>query len=147
MWFWKKIQTVSWLIEIGLKKPIHVVALVLEDNQGNILLAKRPVGKHLAGLWEFPGGKVEPGETYRQALIREIKEELDYSPRQFEHLITVKHKYPKKTIVLHTFHCIDDTAKVFSAENQQLIWLHKSKLTSIDMPKADTPIVNILKNS
>lgn len=147
MWLWQKIQTVSRLIEIDLKKPIHVVALVLEDNQGNILLAKRPTGKHLAGLWEFPGGKVEPEESYQQALIREIKEELNYTPRQFGHLITVKHKYPEKTIILHTFHCIDNSSKVFSAENQQLIWLHKSKLSSLDMPKADIPIVNLLKNS
>lgn len=134
------------LRQANLKEPIiEVVALVLENNQGDILLTQRQSGKHLAGYWEFPGGKVENNETLLEALIREINEELAYTPHQAAHLTTINHRYPEKTVNIHFYHCIDNTATVNPQENQAMQWVHKSNLNAIKLPPANQPVIKLLQ--
>jgi 8-oxo-dGTP diphosphatase len=122
---------------------IEVVALVLENSRGDILLAQRQPGKHLAGFWEFPGGKVEDNEYLLDALTREIKEELDYSPQNPIHLITVNHQYSEKAVNIHFYHCVDD-AKITPLEQQAIRWIHKSTISTITLPPANKPVIELL---
>ena len=82
------------------KPAIHVVAAVLFDRRGRILIAQRPAGKHLAGSWEFPGGKVEPGETRTDALARELREELGITIERPRPLLRLRHTYPYGDVLL-----------------------------------------------
>lgn len=131
-----------------MSKPLNVVALVLENHQGEILVAKRAQHKHLGGLWEFPGGKVEEGESQFQALKREISEELDYQLLDAKPLIITTHSYDAFTLTLDMWHHKDYNPQVYSNENQALKWVHKSKLSQLGMPEADQPIIKaILKHT
>jgi 8-oxo-dGTP diphosphatase len=129
-----------------MSKPLNVVALVLENNQGEILVAKRAEHKHLGGMWEFPGGKVEEGESQLQALKREILEEIDYQLLQAEPLITTTHSYETFTLTLDVWHHKANNPKVFANENQPLKWVKKSTLFELGMPEADKPIINAILN-
>ncbi len=122
----------------------QVVALVLENNQGNVLLTQRQKGKHLEGFWEFPGGKVEAGESFVTALRREIKEELNYQPTTLTHLLSVNHQYPEKQVQIHFYHCLDDDAQPQPMEQQRMQWFHKSSLASQKLPPANLPILDII---
>ena len=122
----------------------HVVALVLENHQGEILIAKRDKNKHQGGLWEFPGGKVESGETRFQALQREIKEELDYKLIQATPLKCITHRYTDISIKLDVWFAKDIKPIVKSNENQPLKWVTKAQLPRIKMPAADKPIIDAL---
>ena len=106
-------------------EPLNVVALVLENHQGEILVAKRADHKHLGGMWEFPGGKVEDGESQLQALKREILEELDYQLLHAEPLITTTHSYDTFSLTLDVWHHKDFNPSVFPNENQPLKWVKK----------------------
>ena len=77
---------------------INVAVGAIKNAKGEILISKRPKGKHLAGVWEFPGGKIEPGESTQQALVRELQEELDIVPTQTESLIQIEHQYLEKKV-------------------------------------------------
>ncbi|MBS0211853.1 MAG: Nudix family hydrolase [Proteobacteria bacterium] len=123
---------------------IHVVAGVIRDARGRILLARRTAGRDLAGLWEFPGGKVDPGETPEQALTRELHEELGIHVGGSEPLIAVPFAYRHKRIVLdvRTIAAWDGTAS--GREKQALAWSPTSKLASYAMPPADRPVVAAL---
>lgn len=134
----QEIQTMSRQTDIT---TIPVVALVLENHQGDILIQQRTKGKHLAGLWEFPGGKVESNESFHQALVREIQEELNYTPQHIKHLITLTHHYPEKSIELIVYHEQSNNPQIQAAENQPLRWVNKKELISLDMPDADQPII------
>lgn len=120
---------------------IQVVALVLENNKGEILVSQRAQDKHLAGLWEFPGGKVEESETLIQALEREIREELGYQIQQVKPLISLQHSYPEKTVHLNVYYGKDQNPSVFPNENQPLKWVTQRELSELDMPEADIPIL------
>ena len=125
-------------------RAVHVVAAVLRDARGRILLARRTAGRDLAGAWEFPGGKVEAGETALQALDRELDEELGIRVLSAEPLISVPQAYPGKRIVLdvHTVHAFDGTPR--GRERQALAWAPLEKLSSYPMPPADRPVVAAL---
>src|SRR6478752_2404390 len=110
------------------RPPIHVVAGVLTDARGRILLARRTAGRDLAGAWEFPGGKVEPGETPLQALDRELHEELDIRIDGAKPLISVPQAYPGKRIVLDVYRVATFTGKARGVEKQALAWSPLEKL-------------------
>lgn len=125
-------------------KPVHVVAAVLRDARGRILLARRTAGRDLAGAWEFPGGKVEPGETAVQALDRELHEELGIRVLAAEPLIAVPQAYPAKRIVLDVYTVTAFEGTPRGRERQALAWSPVEKLASYPMPPADRPVVAAL---
>ncbi|MBL9046774.1 MAG: 8-oxo-dGTP diphosphatase MutT [Tabrizicola sp.] len=129
-------------------KIILVSAVALIDADGRVLLAQRPEGKSLAGLWEFPGGKVEPGETPEAALIRELKEELDIdtwasclAPLSF-----ASHSYPDFHLLMPLFACRRWQGTVRAAEGQKLAWVKPNALKDYPMPPADLPLIPILRD-
>ena len=123
-----------------------VVAVALIDPDNRILLAQRPEGKQLAGLWEFPGGKVEPGESPEHALIRELGEELgigiaaaDLTPLTF-----ASHDYPDFHLLMPLFLCRRWRGTVAPHEGQELLWVKPAELLSYAMPPADEPLKALL---
>jgi len=124
---------------------IHVVAGVLRDKQGNILLAQRPVDKHLGGLWEFPGGKCEVNESAVDALSRELHEELGIAEIQSRPLIQVRHDYGDKKIFLDVYLVTDWQGEPAGKEGQPLAWVSLKEMERYDMPAADEPIIKSLK--
>ena len=125
-------------------KPVHVVAAVLRDARGRILLARRTAGRDLAGAWEFPGGKVEPGEAPVEALARELREELGIQIQGAEPLVSVPQAYPGKRIVLDVYEVPAFTGTARGLEKQALAWAPPDKLASYPMPPADRPVVAAL---
>ncbi len=126
-------------------KQIHVVAGVLSDRQGRILLTQRPPGKHLAGLWEFPGGKCEPGEAPQDALRRELREEIGVDAGALEPLIAVPWAYPEKSVLLDVYRVLDHAGEPYGREAQATRWAFTNELTGIPMPPADRPVVTALR--
>lgn len=124
--------------------PVHVVAAVLRDPRGRILLARRTAGRDLAGAWEFPGGKVEAGETAQQALDRELQEELGIRVLAATPLIRVPHAYPSKRIVLDVYEVSAFEGNPRGLERQALAWSPLAKLPGYPMPPADRPVVAAL---
>jgi len=123
---------------------IHVVAGILRDERGRILLAQRPPGKHLAGLWEFPGGKCEPGESPENALRRELHEEVGVEIGAIEKLIAVPWSYPQKSIVLDVYNVLTHAGSIHGREGQALRWATVDEIRGLAMPPADRPIIAAL---
>ena len=122
---------------------IEVVAAVIE-REGRILIARRPAALHLGGLWEFPGGKRQPGETPEAALVREIREELDAVVTVGELLDDVEWTYPGKTVRLLFFRCaLDDEPR--AAEGQEIAWVAPADLDRYEFPPADGGLVARLR--
>ena len=121
---------------------IHVAAAVIEDTQGRIFIAKRPDDKHQGGLWEFPGGKVEDGETAEQALVRELQEEIGISVTDCRPLIQVPYHYPDKSVLLDVFHVTGFEGEAWGKEGQEVAWVAKCQLDSYQFPAANRPILN-----
>ncbi|KEQ13917.1 hypothetical protein GZ77_16855 [Endozoicomonas montiporae] len=121
---------------------MHVAVAVIRGEDGRILIAKRPDDKHMGGLWEFPGGKVEPDEDFKTALNRELQEELDISVSQFEPLITIQHRYPEKTVLLDTWKVSGVQGTPKGNEGQEVQWVEPEQLTTLSFPPANGPIVN-----
>ena len=134
--------------QIGITKvePLNVVALVLENHQGEILVAKRAEHKHLGGMWEFPGGKVEQGETQLDALIRETKEEIDFDLPTATPLITTTHHYPEMVLTLDVWYYKAKKPQVWANEGQPLKWVKRSELSNLGMPDADLPTIKAIQN-
>ena len=124
-------------------KQIHVVAGVIRDARGRVLLARRTKGRDLAGLWEFPGGKVEPGETPEAALARELHEELGIRAAAGEPVIRVPQQYPDKRLVLDVRH-VQFTGTPKGLDGQALVWSPPETLARYPMPPADRPVVAAL---
>ena len=122
----------------------EVVAAVITDARGRILLARRTEGRDLAGLWEFPGGKREPGETPEAALARELREELGIDVRIDDHLITVPQAYAAKRLHLDVRRVSRWTGIPRGLEGQALAWVPPDKLPGYAMPPADIPVVAAL---
>jgi 8-oxo-dGTP diphosphatase len=123
-----------------------VVVLVLQNHQGDYLITQRQSGKHLAGFWEFPGGKQEHNESLEQALNRESREELDYQPPSPQPLITIDHHYPEHSVTLHVFHQFDPAPVVQPQEDQAMRWVNLHTLQNVTLPDANQPIVEKLRD-
>lgn len=126
-------------------KVIEVAAAVLTDGNGRVLLARRADHLHQGGLWEFPGGKIEPGETLAQALCRELAEELDVRVDAHEPLIRLRHDYADRRVVLHVRHVTAYSGAPRGREGQPLVWAAPERLHEYPMPAADRPIVTALR--
>lgn len=125
---------------------VLVSACALVDVDGRVLIAQRPQGKAMAGLWEFPGGKVEAGETPEASLVRELKEELgiDTAASCLAPLTFVSHAYDDFHIVMLLFVCRQWKGTPHGHEGQALKWVQPVNLTQYPMPKADIPLIPAL---
>lgn len=129
-------------------KILHVSAAALIDIDGRVLLTQRPEGKSMAGLWEFPGGKIEDGETPEQALIRELHEELGINTWSscLAPLTFASHTYEDFHILMPLFACRKWEGIPHGKEGQNLKWVRSNQLKDYPMPPADEPIVPILRD-
>ena len=129
--------------------PIVLVAAVaLFDIDGRVLIAQRPEGKSMAGLWEFPGGKVEAGETPEQALIRELREEIavDTVESCLAPFTFASHTYDNFHLLMPLFVCRKWTGTVTPMEGQQIKWVMPAQLRDYPMPPADKPLIAMLRD-
>jgi 8-oxo-dGTP diphosphatase len=124
-------------------KTVVVAAVALVDADGRVLVSKRPAGKQLAGLWEFPGGKVEAGERPETALIRELREELaiDVTEACLAPLTFASHTYDDFHLLMPLYVCRRWRGLVRAAEGQELQWVKALKLRELAMPPADLPLI------
>lgn len=123
-----------------------VVCVALLNEQNHILLAQRPQGKDMAGLWEFPGGKLEQGETPEQALVRELNEELGITVQQ-ENLIPLtftSHQYKKFHLFMPLYICHKWLGGIRQKEHDNLSWVDINNITNYTLPEADKPLVDML---
>ena len=120
---------------------IDVVCGVIEDLEGRFLACLRPQGKHLGGLWEFPGGKVDPGETPVAALLRELHEELSVDAEVISPLTPVIWAYPERTIRLLPFRCRIIGGALHAHEHEQLLWCAPENFYTLPWAAADLPIL------
>ena len=129
-------------------KTILVSAVALIDQDGRILIAKRPDGKSMAGLWEFPGGKVELGETPEQALVRELSEELGIKTWNscLAPLTFASHAYEDFHLLMPLFVCRKWEGILIPKEEQELKWVYSNELKTYPMPPADKPLIPILRD-
>jgi 8-oxo-dGTP diphosphatase len=125
-----------------------VVAVALIDAEGRILLARRPEGKKMAGLWEFPGGKVDPGETPEAALARELREELgiEVAPGDLAPFVFASHPYENFHLLMPVFLCRRWHGKPTPREGQALAWVAPDRLVEYPMPPADRPLIPMLRD-
>ena len=132
----------------GQKPILLVAAIALVDADGRVLIAQRPKGKHLEGLWEFPGGKLRDGETPEGALIRELNEELgiDVEHTCLAPLSFASHDYGEFHLLMPLYVCRVWSGVLRGREGQQLKWVRPSKLTNWPMPPADAPLVAMLRD-
>mgnify|MGYP006163133021 FL=1 len=132
----------------GQKPILLVAAIALVDADGRVLIAQRPKGKHLEGLWEFPGGKLRDGETPEGALIRELNEELgiDVEHTCLAPLSFASHDYGEFHLLMPLYVCRVWSGAPRGREGQQLKWVRPSKLTDWPMPPADAPLVAMLRD-
>ncbi|MBN57039.1 8-oxo-dGTP diphosphatase MutT [Thalassolituus sp. UBA3500] len=127
-------------------KQVHVAVAVAVVNE-DILIARRPDDKHQGGLWEFPGGKVEPGETTAEALVRELDEEvaLPVATEHMSPLMEIPFNYPDKSVLLEVLWVdvpMNNALLAHGAEGQEVRWVHYSKLADFQFPEANGPILD-----
>jgi 8-oxo-dGTP diphosphatase len=124
-------------------KVVSVAACALIDADGRVLLAQRPEGKSMAGLWEFPGGKIEAGETPEQWLIRELEEELGIIVKEacLAPLTFASHSYPDFHLLMPLYVCRRWDGMVTAREGQSLAWVRPNRLRDYPMPPADIPLI------
>ncbi|WP_420548668.1 8-oxo-dGTP diphosphatase MutT [Curvivirga sp.] len=133
---------------VNAKKIILVVAVAMVDPDGRVLIAKRPEGKSMAGLWEFPGGKVDEGETPEAALIRELQEELGIDTREscLAPVTFASHEYDDFHLLMPLYVCRMWEGEPQSKEGQELAWVRPVKLRDYPMPPADIPLIAMLRD-
>jgi len=129
-------------------KTVLVVAAALVDSDGRVLIAQRPEGKQLAGLWEFPGGKVEPGETPETALIRELEEELGITVKQacLAPFVFASHTYETFHLLMPLYLIRRWEGEPESREHKALKWVRPNDMGQYPMPPADDPLVAWLRD-
>jgi len=130
------------------QRIVLVVACALVDADGRVLMAQRPEGKTLAGLWEFPGGKMEPGETPEDALIRELREELgiEVAKACLAPLTFASHTYTDFHLLMPLYVCRRWQGTVRAVEGQALEWVKPARMREYPMPPADEPLVAVLRD-
>jgi mutator protein MutT len=124
---------------------VHVVAAAVIDADGRVLIAQRPEGTHLAGGWEFPGGKLEPGEDRAAGLARELREEIGIAIATPRPLIRVRHVYPSREVLLDTWVVTRYGGEPHGLEGQALRWCTQDELATVELLPADGPIVRALR--
>lgn len=130
---------------MNINSPVHVAVGVLLNGNGEVLIALRPVQSHQGGLWEFPGGKVEAGESVEQALNREFEEELGISVQACAPLTQIRHDYSDKSVMLDVWRIEKFSGIPQGKEGQAIEWRALSKLRAADFPKANQRIIRALK--
>ena len=127
-------------------KLLLVVAAALLDGEGRVLVTQRPAGKSLAGCWEFPGGKIEPGETPEEALTRELQEELgiDVLAEDLEPMTFASHTYPEMHLLMPLYIVRRWAGQIRSNEGQAWQWVKPDELADLAMPAADYPLAERL---
>jgi 8-oxo-dGTP diphosphatase len=135
-------------MSLGALRVVLVSAVALVDRDGRVLLARRPEGKAMAGLWEFPGGKVEPGESPEAALIRELREELGIETWQscLAPLSFASHAYPDFHLLMPLFACRKWDGQPRAREGQALRWARPDEMRDLPMPPADLPLIPVLRD-
>lgn len=126
-------------------KVVHVAVGVIRNSDGSILIALRPETAHQGGLWEFPGGKVESGETVDSALIRELQEELAITPLAMEPLIQIRHDYSDKSVLLEVLLVTQFSGEAKGNEGQPIRWVPINDLLNYQFPEANKPIVTAVR--
>jgi 8-oxo-dGTP diphosphatase len=124
---------------------IHVAAAAIQDTEGRVLITRRADHLHQGGLWEFPGGKLEPGENPQQALVRELREELDILPLACEPLIRIHHRYDERRLRLDFFRVTEFSGEARGMEGQPLRWLSPKEMRRERFPAADRPVITALQ--
>ena len=125
-------------------EPIEVCAAVIQRD-GRYLLGRRPAGSHMAGKWEFPGGKVHAGESREDCILRELREELGLVARDPVFVTTIEHAYPEKTIRLHFLRCTaGDDGRCSADEHEEIGWFRLGELAALDLAPADRRFVEWL---
>lgn len=130
------------------KRIVLVAAAALIDVDGRVLICQRPEGKQLAGLWEFPGGKVEPGETPEACLIRELEEELGIQVAKacLAPFVFASHEYESFHLLMPLYLCRKWEGQVQNREHKAMAWVKPNKLSDYPMPPADEPLVAWLRD-
>lgn len=133
---------------MSVSKTLLVVAVALVDDDNRVMIAQRPKGKPMAGLWEFPGGKVETGETPEVALIRELKEELaiDVTEACLAPFTFASHTYEKFHLLMPLYVCRRWSGTPRPNEGQTLKWVRANQLSNYEMPPADIPLIAMLRD-
>ena len=126
------------------RPQIVVAAGILRDAAGRILIAQRPAGGHVAGFWEFPGGKLNPGESPAEALFRELREEIGVSVEAATPFMAYRHDYPERSVELHVFLVERYTGDPRGVEGQPLRWVSVADFPSAGLLEADLPIAEKL---
>jgi len=123
--------------------PTIVVTAAVVERAGRILVTRRQRGVHLEGLWEFPGGKQENGESLAACLARELREELDVAARVEDEIYTTTHEYPERRVELHFLRCrLDGEPRPLLG--QEIRWVPRAELASLEFPAADAELIRIL---
>jgi len=124
---------------------IEVVAALIQDDRGRYLITRRRGGSHLAGMWEFPGGKREPGESLEDAMRRELTEELSASFEVGPRVETVRWEYPERTVVIHFYRCRLESGTIEPRESQAMEWVAPARLKELEFPPADRELISRLR--
>ena len=124
---------------------VEVVAALVQDEKGRYLITQRRKGSHLAGLWEFPGGKREADESLEEALRRELAEELSARFAVGQRVETVRWEYPERTIVIHFYRCRLESGTIEPREDQAMAWVAPDRLSAFDFPPADRDLIARLR--
>lgn len=129
-------------------KIVYVVACALVDEESRILICQRPEGRSMAGLWEFPGGKIEPGERPEQALIRELREELDIDTSEncLAPFTFASHAYENFHLLMPLYICRKWQGTIIGKEGQSTRWVRANSLKDYPMPPADVPLIAMLRD-
>lgn len=127
-----------------MKEQQQICIAIVQDKQGQYLICQRQEGQHLAGKWEFPGGKVEPGETLEQTLLRELQEEVGLVADSYQTFHSLSFDYDDLALQLHFYLVTEFTGQAKALEGQNMLWVALSELENYPFPKANKTIINKL---